>query len=90
MTWNTNTAMLAQLETVSAATAWTSLFEHFEPPLKRQAQRSGPRADALLTFGELDAEEVVTRPGLPRAKIYDARHRVSRRLRELAREHEDA
>lgn len=47
MTWNTNTAILARLETFSEETAWTSLVEHFEIPLTRHAQRSGLPPDAV-------------------------------------------
>ena len=193
MTWNTNTAILAQLETFSAETAWTGLLAHFEPLLTRYARRAGLSADeapdvvqeilvafalayrrgtydtqrgrlsawlfgiarrevanarrgvaldpvggsaalpeieesqrddpletiweeewrrsilerciervrqevepatwdcfALQVFEGLGADEVVARLSLPRTKVYNAKHRVSRRLRELALEHEDA
>ena len=60
MTWNTNTSILARLETFSAETAWTNLAEHFEPPLKNYARRAGLSPDAvqdvvqeiLITFAE--------------------------------------
>ena len=192
MPWNTNTSILARLETFSAETAWTSLTEHFEPPLTRYARRAGlsPEAardavqDTLVAFAEayrrgtfdrtrgrlsgwlfgiarrevaaarrraaldpvrrlestqerrhpdpedalegiweeewrrailercietvraeveaatwecfalqvfegLGAEEVAARAGVPRTRVYNAKHRVARRLRELAREFED-
>lgn len=60
MAWTTNTSILAQLETFSAQTAWSSLVDHFERPLSRFAQRSGlPRSSiadvvqgTLITFAE--------------------------------------
>ena len=193
MAWNTNTSILAQLETFSADTAWTSLVEHFERPMTRFARRSGLQessvadvvqatliafaegyrqgkydrgrgrlsswlygilkheiaaarrmafseraqsldsdlqagqviADdtldaiwaeewrrailergferirketepstwecfALQTFEGLSAEEVAARLGLPRTRVYNAKHRIIKRLRELALEYEDA
>ncbi|MCP3913975.1 MAG: sigma-70 family RNA polymerase sigma factor [bacterium] len=193
MTWNTNTSILARLETFSDDTAWTSLVDHFERPLTRYAQRTGlspavardvvqetliafaqayrggnydrsrgrlsgwlfgiarrevagarrrlaldrlqpaessfvndtPETEdaleriweeewrgailercvervrqevepatwqcfALQAFEGLSADEVVKRLGLPRTRVYNAKHRISRRLRELAREYEDA
>lgn len=44
---------------------------------------------ALQVFEGLDAEQVAERTGLPRGRVYDAKYRVSRRLRELEREYED-
>lgn len=193
MTWDTNTAILARLETFSAETAWTSLVEHFERPLTRYVGRSGLSSSlvedvvqetlvafaeayrggafdrtrgrlsgwlfgiarhkvasarrkaaldlvtvlgsaperslhdpddaleriweeewrreilerciarvrkevepaiwecfALLTLHGLSTEDVVARLGLPRTRVYNAKHRVLRRLRELEREFEDA
>lgn len=60
MTWNTNTAILAKLETFSAETAWSGLVEQFEQPLMRYAQRMGLSAatskevvqESLLAFAE--------------------------------------
>lgn len=193
MTWNTNTSILARLETFSAKTAWTSLSEHFELPLKRYALRAGLSQEAvqdvvqdtLIAFAEayrrgaydrsrgrlsgwlfgiarlevagvrrkvaihrdetlstaregslipdeealegiweeewrrailercietvrqevepitwecfalqafegLNGDEVAERMSIPRTRVYNARHRVSRRMRELALEYEDA
>ena len=193
MSWHTNTAILARLETFSAETAWSSLADHFERPLTRYALRSGlaqeavedvvqetlvafarayrdgsydrargrlsswlfgiaqrevasarrkaarsPMAEpdavqldetpdqndgleriweeewrrsiierctarvrselepatwecfALQVFEGLSADEVAARKGVPRQQVYNAKHRVARRLRELAQEYEDA
>lgn len=45
---------------------------------------------SMQIFGGLDADEVAARMDLPLTRVYNAKHRVSRRLRELAREFEDA
>lgn len=45
---------------------------------------------SLLTFDGLDAAEVAARMNLPRTRVYNAKSRVARRLRELALEFEDA
>lgn len=45
---------------------------------------------ALQVFEGLGARDVAARLELPLTKVYNAKHRVSRRLRELAREQEDA
>lgn len=45
---------------------------------------------ALQAFEGLRAEEVAARLQLPLTVVYNAKHRVSRRLRRLAEEHEDA
>ncbi len=44
----------------------------------------------LQVFQGLDTEQVAARMNLPRAQVYDAKYRVSRRLRELERQFEDA
>jgi RNA polymerase sigma factor (sigma-70 family) len=45
---------------------------------------------ALQAFEGLGAEEVAARQGIPLTRVYNAKHRISRRLRELALEFEDA
>jgi RNA polymerase sigma factor (sigma-70 family) len=193
MTWNTNTSILARLETYSDDSAWTGLVTHFQKPLTRYVGRAGvpaalvpdvvqetlvafaaayrggdydrsrgslsswlfgiarnqiasarrraaldpvvafeasreqgfpdPAGDvfeaiweeewrravterciervrgeiapgvwecfALQVFEGLRAEEVADRLGLSRARVYDIKYRVTRRLREIEREHED-
>ncbi|MFT7669703.1 MAG: RNA polymerase sigma factor (sigma-70 family) [Planctomycetota bacterium] len=193
MTWDTNTSILAQLETFSAGTAWGSLVTHFEPPLTRYAKRSGLSAGvvadvvqatlvafaegyragkydrnrgrlsawlygilkreiastrrkatldpmealdtarerelstpegeleaiweeewrrsilersfervrqevepltwdsfAMQTFEQLSVDDVAERLGLPRTRVYNAKHRIMKRVRELVIEFEDA
>jgi len=45
---------------------------------------------ALQTFEGLSAEAVAQRMGVPHTRVYNAKHRVSRRMRELAHEFNDA
>lgn len=45
---------------------------------------------ALQAFDGLDVPDVMSRLGHSRTQVYNAKHRISRRLRELAGEYEDA
>jgi RNA polymerase sigma factor (sigma-70 family) len=47
MNWETNTALLARLETFSDAEAWATLVAHFDAPLRRYVQRSGLAVDMV-------------------------------------------
>ncbi len=61
--------------------------------LRRIQSEVGPetyQAFHLATFEGLSADEVAARLNVPRSRVYNAKHRVAARLRELALEIEDA
>jgi RNA polymerase sigma factor (sigma-70 family) len=81
--WETNTAILARLETFSDEVAWASLVAHFDAPLTRYVQRSGLAADKVQ---DVVQETLIAFAMAYRRGAYDrARGRLSAWLFGIAR-----
>lgn len=75
MEWDTNTSILAKLETFSAKTAWGSLVEHFERPMSRFARRSGLAENSIADV--VQSALIAFADGYRQGKFDRARGRLS-------------
>jgi RNA polymerase sigma factor (sigma-70 family) len=67
-----------------------ALLERCVERVRQEVEPATWECFALQTFQGLGAGEVAARLQLPHTRVYNAKHRVARRLRELAREFDDA